>query len=120
MGGRFGDPPDEVAEQLAQPPDVEWFLVEQKTVAIADIDTRRLTRLIREKGAMGVHFGWRRASQRRRRSGVKSGRSFTGLAGADLAQVTGINAIGPRHRGTWRQLRRPSVLNTMWWRMTLG
>ena len=28
------------------------FLVEQKTVAIADIDTRRLTRLIREKGAM--------------------------------------------------------------------
>ena len=30
------------------------FLVEQKTVAIADIDTRRLTRLIREKGAMGA------------------------------------------------------------------
>ena len=30
------------------------FLTEQKTVAIADIDTRRLTRLIREKGAMGA------------------------------------------------------------------
>ena len=29
------------------------FLHEQNTVAIANVDTRRLTRLIREKGAMG-------------------------------------------------------------------
>ena len=69
------------------------FLVEQKTVAIADIDTRRLTRLIREKGAMGVCIlaGDEAAASDAEDQALNLAKSFTGLAGADLAQeVTGI------------------------------
>ena len=69
------------------------FLVEQKTVAIADIDTRRLTRLIREKGAMGacILAGDEAAASDAEGQALNLAKSFTGLAGADLAQeVTGI------------------------------
>ena len=68
-------------------------LVEQKTVAIADIDTRRLTRLIREKGAMGacILAGDEAAASYAEDQALNLAKSFTGLAGADLAQeVTGI------------------------------
>ncbi len=69
------------------------FLVEQKTVAIADIDTRRLTRLIREKGAMGacILAGDEAGASDAEDQALNLAKSFTGLAGADLAQeVTGI------------------------------
>lgn len=69
------------------------FLVEQKTVAIADIDTRRLTRLIREKGAMGacILAGDEATASDAEDQALNLAKSFTGLAGADLAQeVTGI------------------------------
>ena len=69
------------------------FLIEQKTVAIADIDTRRLTRLIREKGAMGacILAGDGAAASDAEDQALNLAKAFTGLAGADLAQeVTGI------------------------------
>ena len=69
------------------------FLIEQKTVAIADIDTRRLTRLIREKGAMGacILAGDEAAASDSEDQALSLAKAFTGLAGADLAQeVTGI------------------------------
>lgn len=68
------------------------FLVEQKTVAIADIDTRRLTRLIRERGAMaGCIFAGEAATDINAEDlALAQARRFEGLAGADLAQeVTG-------------------------------
>jgi carbamoyl-phosphate synthase small subunit len=69
------------------------FLVEQKTVAIADIDTRRLTRLIREKGAMGacILAGDEAAASNAEVQALDLAKGFAGLAGADLAQeVTGV------------------------------
>ena len=69
------------------------FLIEQKTVAIADIDSRRLTRLIREKGAMGacILAGDGAAASDAEDQALNLAKAFTGLAGADLAQeVTGI------------------------------
>ena len=69
------------------------FLVEQNTVAIADIDTRRLTRLIREKGAMGacILAGDEAAATNAEDQALSLAKGFTGLTGADLAQeVTGI------------------------------
>jgi carbamoyl-phosphate synthase small subunit len=61
------------------------FLVRGKVVAIADIDTRRLTRIVREKGAQsgcimtGDNIDVAAA--------VKAARKFPGLKGMDLAKV---------------------------------
>ena len=69
------------------------FLVEQKTVAIADIDTRRLTRLIREKGAMAgcILAGVVVEEANAEGQALDLAKGFAGLAGADLAQeVTGV------------------------------
>ena len=69
------------------------FLVEQKTVAIADIDTRRLTRLIREKGAMAgcILAGLEVEEASAEGQALDLAKGFAGLAGADLAQeVTGV------------------------------
>lgn len=68
------------------------FLVEQNTVAIADLDTRRLTRLIREKGAMSgcIVAGEDANEQDAVAQALAQAQGFEGLAGADLAQeVTG-------------------------------
>ena len=68
------------------------FLLEQNTVAIADVDTRRLTRLIREKGAMGgcIVAGEAADHDNAVAEALALAQGFQGLAGADLAQeVTG-------------------------------
>ena len=68
------------------------FLIEQKTVAIADIDTRRLTRLIREQGAMAgcILAGEEAEGVNAEELALDLAKGFEGLAGADLAQeVTG-------------------------------
>ncbi len=59
------------------------FLRQAGTVAIADIDTRKLTRLIREKGAQSgcIMTGTRPAEQ-----AVQHARKFPGIAGTDLAK----------------------------------
>ena len=59
------------------------FLRQAGTVAIADIDTRRLTRIIREKGAQsGCIMTGRQAGEK----AVKHARKFPGIAGMDLAK----------------------------------
>ena len=59
------------------------FLRQAGTVAIADIDTRKLTRIIREKGAQSgcIMTGERPAAQ-----AVEHARKFPGIAGVDLAK----------------------------------
>ncbi len=59
------------------------YLEQNNTVAIADIDTRRLTRLLREKGAQNGCV----ASGDDVDDALAKARAFDGLLGADLAQV---------------------------------
>jgi len=61
------------------------FLERGRLVAIADIDTRRLTRLLREKGAQAgcIMTG----DQVDENAAVKAARKFPGLKGMDLAKV---------------------------------
>ena len=60
------------------------YLVENNTVAISDIDTRRLTRLLRDKGAMG---GCIIASENVDvDAAIASAKAFAGLKGMDLAK----------------------------------
>tara|TARA_R110000782_G_scaffold18573_10_gene50969 strand:- start:99 stop:1256 length:1158 start_codon:yes stop_codon:yes gene_type:complete len=59
------------------------FLRQAGTVAIADIDTRRLTRIIREKGAQS---GCIMTGEQATDTAVKHARKFPGIAGMDLAK----------------------------------
>jgi carbamoyl-phosphate synthase small subunit len=59
------------------------FLVQGETVAIADIDTRRLTRIIREKGAQS---GCIMTGDVKEAVAVEHARKFPGIAGSDLAK----------------------------------
>jgi len=59
------------------------FLKQGDTVAIADIDTRKLTRIIREKGAQsGCIMTGDQASE----TAIAHARKFPGIAGMDLAK----------------------------------
>jgi len=61
------------------------FLQRGRTVAIAGIDTRRLTRLLREKGAQsGCIMTGERLDET---AAVRAARAFPGLKGMDLAKV---------------------------------
>ena len=65
------------------------FLVAENVVAIADIDTRRLTKLIREKGALAgcILAGEAAVNDAGRDQAIQQARDFPGLQGMDLAKV---------------------------------
>ena len=58
------------------------YLVSNKVVAIADIDTRKLTRILREKGAQSGCI----ATGTDEAAALAAARGFAGLAGMDLAK----------------------------------
>ena len=60
------------------------YLTAQNIVAIADIDTRRLTRILREKGAQNGCIMAGKVDEAR---ALELARAFPGLAGMDLAKV---------------------------------
>jgi carbamoyl-phosphate synthase small subunit len=62
------------------------FLMRRGTVAIAEIDTRKLTRILREKGAQAGCIASGEAAQRPDLA-VEAARRFPGLKGMDLAKV---------------------------------
>jgi len=59
------------------------FLKQGNTVAIADIDTRKLTRIIREKGAQSACI---MTGEQAVETAVKHASKFPGIAGMDLAK----------------------------------
>ena len=63
------------------------YLRANEVVAIADIDTRKLTRLLRDKGAMN---GCIMAGETDADAAVQKARDFGGLKGLDLAQVVTV------------------------------
>jgi carbamoyl-phosphate synthase small subunit len=75
------------------------YLRREGVVAIADLDTRCLTRLIREKGALG---GCILAGSRDGAAAVERARGFPGLKGMDLARVVSTTDPYDWAEGTWR------------------
>ena len=63
------------------------YLQENRVVAIADIDTRKLTRLLRDKGAMN---GCIMAGDIDVDAALQKAREFGGLKGLDLAQLVTV------------------------------
>jgi carbamoyl-phosphate synthase small subunit len=75
---------------------LEDYLQARSVVAIADIDTRKLTRLLRDKGAQsGAIMAGDDLSEA---AALAAARGFGGLAGCDLAQV-----VSTEERYTWTQ-----------------
>jgi len=75
------------------------FLVADKVVAIAGIDTRRLTRILREKGAQN---GALLAGSDDADEALEAARAFPGLAGMDLARVVTTTRPYEWSEGGWR------------------
>jgi carbamoyl-phosphate synthase small subunit len=73
-----------VASNWRSTQDLSSYLREQQVVAIADIDTRKLTRILREQGAQD---GCVMAGKIDEKAALKNARAFPGLAGMDLAKV---------------------------------
>ncbi|MCA7084575.1 glutamine-hydrolyzing carbamoyl-phosphate synthase small subunit [Cupriavidus sp. DB3] len=63
------------------------YLKQEKVPAIAGIDTRKLTRILREKGAQN---GCILAGEDNAQKAIDLARSFPGLAGMDLAKVVSV------------------------------
>jgi len=72
------------------------YLLAEKVVAVADVDTRRLTRVIREKGALaGCIMAGSGVSES---TALAAARAFPGLAGMDLARE-----VTRKDNTTWTQ-----------------
>ena len=78
--------------------DLGAYLQRQNVIAIADIDTRKLTRLLREKGAQS---GCLMAGDIDEAKAVELARSFSGLAGLDLAKVVSSDQSYVWQEGEW-------------------
>ena len=74
------------------------YLRDRNVVAISGIDTRRLTRMLREKGAQS---GAIMAGETDDASALAAARSFPGLAGMDLARVVTTRAAYEWTEGGW-------------------
>ena len=76
------------------------YLIDNKIVAIAGIDTRRLTRILRDKGAQsGCILAGDGATEER---ALELARSFAGLQGLDLAQEVSTDKIYEWRSAPWQ------------------
>ncbi len=79
------------------------YLEAQGVVAIADVDTRRLTRLIREKGALNgcIVAGPDAGSDRSLEEALAAAGAFPGLKGMDLAREVSCREVGAWTQTSW-------------------
>ncbi|MFA9419671.1 MAG: glutamine-hydrolyzing carbamoyl-phosphate synthase small subunit [Gammaproteobacteria bacterium] len=78
---------------------LQEYLVNRNVLAIADIDTRQLTRLLRDQGAQnGAIMAGDDLSVEK---ALEAARSFAGLAGMDLAKVVSVSSPYDWSYSTW-------------------
>jgi carbamoyl-phosphate synthase small subunit len=79
---------------------LDQYLTDNNVVAIAEIDTRRLTRLLREKGALnGCIMAGDTCDEE---TALAAARSFGGLKGLDLAREVSVDAPYIWEEGSWQ------------------
>ncbi len=97
---RTGDPgPAVLASNWRSESRFEDYLLERGVVGIAGIDTRRLTRILREKGAQNgcIMAGGNLDAD----AAVTAARAFPGLVGMDLAKEVTTAERYEWRQGTW-------------------
>ena len=78
---------------------LQQYLLDNNVVAIADIDTRKLTRLLRDKGAQrGCIISGENASIEQAKAAIDA---FSGLKGLDLAKEVSTTEIYEWTENTW-------------------
>jgi carbamoyl-phosphate synthase small subunit len=89
--------------------DLSTYLREQGIVGIADIDTRKLTRILREKGAQAGCIVAAREGAAMTDAEIKAAlsraKAYPGMAGQDLAKVVTTPSSYPWTEGSWRLTR---------------
>ena len=78
---------------------LEEFLVKNNIVGISDIDTREITSILREKGAMNCCIG--ALSKISESEALVAAKEFSGLKGMDLAKVVSAECSYQWNEGTW-------------------
>ncbi len=86
------------------------YLRDRNVVAIADVDTRRLTRLLREKGAQN---GCVMAGDIDVERAHAQARGFPGLAGMDLAKEVTTRSAYEWTTGSWRLPDEPHDMRSL-------
>lgn len=87
---------------------LQEFLLENNVVAIADIDTRRLTRILRDKGAQNGTIvavdseSGAQVSEQQIAEARALTQEFGGLAGLDLAKEVSCQTAYPWREGSWQ------------------
>ena len=84
------------------------YLKTNNILGISDIDTRKLTRLIRTKGAQSASIFV--SENIDEDEAIEEARKFEGLAGMDLAQKVTTKKTYNWDKGTWREPNRKSKL----------
>jgi len=89
--------------------DLPAYLRDNGIVGIADIDTRRLTRILREKGAQAgclvAAVEGRELAEAAVTAALARARAYPGMAGQDLAKVVSTRAPYEWREGSWRLAR---------------
>lgn len=75
------------------------YLLKHNILGIADIDTRKLTRILRDKGAQN---GCLMAGDIDEAKAIEAAKSFSGLQGMDLAKVVTCEATNEWSSGSWK------------------
>ena len=89
-----------VARNFRNTQALDEYLVERSVVGIADIDTRRLTRILREKGSLnGCVMAGDDISEAR---ALELAKGFAGLKGMDLAKEVTTDKSYPWKEGSWQ------------------
>lgn len=92
-----------VASNWRSEQSLDAYLKSENIVAISGIDTRKLTRILREKGAQsGCIVTAATAAELNVESALAQARAFSGLAGLDLAKVVSATESYAWTEGEWR------------------
>ncbi len=89
-----------VASNFRSQQSLAAYLQSENIVAIADIDTRKLTRILREKGAQAGCLA--SGGQLDPAAAIAKAKAFAGLAGMDLAKVVSTAQMYPWNEGEWQ------------------
>ena len=86
------------------------FLIKSNKIGIAEIDTRALTQLIREKGALkGCLYTANQLTTQDELKAIKLAQAFEGLEGKNLAQLVSTQNAFQWEEGLWQQEIKSSL-----------
>ncbi|MBX2808394.1 MAG: glutamine-hydrolyzing carbamoyl-phosphate synthase small subunit [Cellvibrionaceae bacterium] len=89
----------QVASNFRSQQSLDVYLKTRNILGIANIDTRRLTRLLREKGAQNACI---MAGSCDQAAALTAARAFAGLQGVDLAREVSVKADYVWEEGSWQ------------------